>query len=68
MKGALAFRILFDISSYPCEVLFFRELIILLISYVVLLFYLRVTMLKIMSQISHRIIIISSFYLRKVFD
>ena len=28
IKGALAFRILSDISSYPCEVLFFRELII----------------------------------------
>jgi hypothetical protein len=38
IKGALAFRILSDISSHPCEVLFFRELIILLISCVVVLF------------------------------
>jgi hypothetical protein len=32
IKEALAFRILSDISSYPCEVFLFRELIILLIS------------------------------------
>ena len=38
IKEALAFKILSDISSYPCEVLFFRELIILLISYVVVFF------------------------------
>jgi hypothetical protein len=37
-KGALPFRILSDISLYPCEVLLFSELIILLISYVVVLF------------------------------
>jgi hypothetical protein len=35
IKGALAFRILLDISTYSCEVLLLRELIILLISYVV---------------------------------
>jgi hypothetical protein len=38
IKGALAYRILSDISSYPCEVLLFNELIILLISYVVVVF------------------------------
>jgi len=38
IKGALAFRILSDILSYPCEVLLFRELTILLISYVVVFF------------------------------
>jgi hypothetical protein len=38
IKGALAFGILSDILSYLCEVLLFSELIILLISYVVMLF------------------------------
>ena len=32
INGALAFRILSDMSSYPCEDLLVRELIILLIS------------------------------------
>ena len=38
IKGVLAFKILSHISSYPCEVLFLWELIILFISYVVVLY------------------------------